>query len=339
MDISLHIIYSILFLALIVLCCEIFTNAIENLGCTLKITSSATASVFASIGTALPETIVPLVAIFFGAKNPLEIQSTMDIGVGAIFGSSFLISTLAMFFAGLAVVVCAKKNKRKYEITVDKTHTMRDLRYFMFSYIIAICASFIKTPQTKTLIALFLLCYYIFYSIRTIIKGKNNETENNSELLICKYLKFKPNIYLIVIQLLLSILGLIFVSRLFVQEISDFSKLLMVPPLILSILITPYATELPEITNSVLWLSKNQDDYAISNLTGALVFQGTIPMAIGIILTPWIFEKSTIIAIISVLLSTLLLYYGIYFKNKITVKSLLFSGIFYLLFIIAMFII
>ncbi|HET9122684.1 MAG TPA: hypothetical protein VFN52_04185, partial [Acidiferrobacteraceae bacterium] len=60
------------------------------------------------------------------------------------------------------------------------------------------------------------------------------------------------------------------------------------PPLVLSLLVIPVATELPEKVNSILWIRRGgHDTLAFGNITGALVFQGTLLPALGVWLTPW----------------------------------------------------
>ena len=75
----------------------LFTNAVEMLGERLNLGSGAVGSVLAAVGTALPETMIPVVAIvvslFTGAS------AAGDIGVGAILGAPFLLGTLAVFVA------------------------------------------------------------------------------------------------------------------------------------------------------------------------------------------------------------------------------------------------
>src|SRR5581483_2605552 len=58
-------------------------------------------------------------------------------------------------------------------------------------------------------------------------------------------------------------------------------------PLVLSLLITPIATELPEKLNSVIWIRGRKDTLAFGNMSGALVFQSAFPVTIGIIFTEW----------------------------------------------------
>ena len=56
-------------LVIILLASKLFTNALEHLGARLKISEGVAGSLFAAVGTALPETIVPLLAIFAGTSN------------------------------------------------------------------------------------------------------------------------------------------------------------------------------------------------------------------------------------------------------------------------------
>ena len=67
--------------AIILLGAELFTNAIEWFGHQLGLAEGAVGSVLAAVGTALPETMIPLVAIVFGAGSRSD-----GVGVGAILG-------------------------------------------------------------------------------------------------------------------------------------------------------------------------------------------------------------------------------------------------------------
>src|SRR5512136_1999189 len=86
-------------LGLILLSCAVFVNAIEWFGKALNLHQGIVGSILAAIGTALPETIIPILAILFtkGAAGH-------DIGIGAIAGAPFLLATLGFFVTGSAVV-------------------------------------------------------------------------------------------------------------------------------------------------------------------------------------------------------------------------------------------
>jgi|GEM_PF-3660809 len=72
----------------------------------------------------------------------------------------------------------------------------------------------------------------------------------------------------------------------FISGMEGVSHLMGVSALLLSLLIIPIATELPEKVNSILWVRRDKDTLAFGNITGAMVFQGTLLPAIGIMLPP-----------------------------------------------------
>ena len=61
----------------------------------------------AAVGTALPETMIPLIAILFGGSAESD-----AVGIGAVLGAPFMLSTLAMFVTGVAVLLVARERRR-----------------------------------------------------------------------------------------------------------------------------------------------------------------------------------------------------------------------------------
>ena len=55
----------------------------------------------------------------------------------------------------------------------------------------------------------------------------------------------------------------------------------------LTLIIAPLATELPEKLNSVIWVRQRKDTLAVGNITGAMVFQTMPLVAFGMIFTNW----------------------------------------------------
>ena len=80
---------------IILLGAELFTNGIEWFGRKLELAEGAVGSVLAAVGTALPETMIPIIAILFATG-----ASSHEVGVGAILGAPFMLATLAMFVTG-----------------------------------------------------------------------------------------------------------------------------------------------------------------------------------------------------------------------------------------------
>ena len=59
-----------------------------------------------------------------------------------------------------------------------------------------------------------------------------------------------------------------------------------VPSLVFALLVAPVATELPEQFNGVIWIRRRKDTLAMGNVTGAMVFQSSFPVSVGLLLTP-----------------------------------------------------
>ena len=128
---------------------------------------------------------------------------------------------------------------------------------------------------------------------------------------------------------------MVYFVHIFVDIIVSLASLTGVKPLIISLFISPLATELPEMFNSIMWVKNSKDTLALSNITGALVYQACILPAIGIFFTPWILTQTSLINITFVYLAILTLYISALFqKTKITVSILCFVGIFWLLYVL-----
>ena len=115
---------------------ELFTNGIEWFGRKLGLAEGAVGSVLAAVGTALPETMIPIIAILFSTGEHSE-----EIGVGAILGAPFMLATLAMFVTGIAVMYQARKRPDGDVMPVDTRVLGQDMRSFAITYGIAIGAA------------------------------------------------------------------------------------------------------------------------------------------------------------------------------------------------------
>src|SRR3989337_1057569 len=112
----MDILILILAFIVILLGAELFTNSIEWFGRKLELAEGAVGSVLAAVGTALPETMIPIIAIGFATG-----EASDAIGVGAILGAPFMLATLAMFVTGVAVLVPARRppNGRAQPVDTD----------------------------------------------------------------------------------------------------------------------------------------------------------------------------------------------------------------------------
>ncbi|WAM34948.1 sodium:calcium antiporter [Caldicellulosiruptor morganii] len=325
-----YVIKLIFSLFIILFGCTFFTNAVEWFGKRMNLGQGAVGSILAAVGTALPETIIPIIAILFARG-----ESSHQVGIGAIAGAPFMLGTLAFFITGLATIIYTLLKKRTLKMNVDLSVFERDLTYFLIVYGIAVLTTFIHNHRAiRVIIAIILFVAYIIYVKKTLAdESEETEGEELEELYFAKFLKLPNNLFWILAQLLLSLLLIIYGAHLFVDYVQKVATIIGVPALILSIIITPIATELPEKLNSVIWIGKKKDTLALGNITGAMVFQSSVPVVFGIIFTPWDLKGITMVSAILAFVSALLNLLWVKIKKSVNPVALLFGGVLYLIFL------
>lgn len=324
----LDIILILLSLAFILAACAIFTNSVEWLGMKLHLNQGVVGSIFAAIGTALPETIIPIVAILFSSGSKAH-----DIGIGAIAGAPFMLGTLAFFITGLSVIVYALSGRRPLRMNVDTGILSKDLTFFIIIYGIAVSTTFVHAMAIRAIIAVALLLSYGLY-VRLLISEDCAQCSIQEPLFLSRFFNVRSRLAWIAVQLMLGMTGIVYGAHLFVNYAEKLSQMLGVAPLILSMLITPIATELPEKLNSVIWTGKGKDTLAIGNITGSMVFQSCFPVVFGILFTPWDLRGITMFSAVLALSSAALNLAFVRITRKVNPFALLFSGALYAIFIV-----
>lgn len=292
-------------LVVILAAAEIFTNALEHLGERLKISEGVTGSLFAAVGTALPETMVPLLALLAGTKNT---QINEEIGVGAILGAPLMLSTLSLSLLAFAVL---KKRGVHGEFRPERTGLVRDLNFFLAAFAFATLALYVPhaMPAARAAIGFSMVLIYFVYILLTLRASRalvhdGHATEADKPMFLCRA-GLPNNMPVILLQLAGGLALLIFGAHGFIHGVEEAAKIIGISALLLSLLIIPIATELPEKVNSILWVRRHKDTLAFGNITGAMVFQGTLLPAIGIMLTPWEPRHEVLAGVIITLLATL----------------------------------
>lgn len=295
----------IVMLVVILIAAEVFTNALEHLGEKLKISEGVTGSLFAAVGTALPETLVPLLALLAGTQNA---QVNQEIGVGAILGAPLMLSTLSVSLMAFAVL---SKRGAKGDFRPEKTGLTRDLNFFLAAFGFATLALYVPhtMPEVRALLGFTMVLIYFVYIMLTLRASKalvqdGHATEADDPMFLCR-LGLPNNMIIILLQLALGLGLLVYGAHGFIHGVEEAAALIGISALLLSLLIIPIATELPEKVNSILWIRKHKDTLAFGNITGAMVFQGTLLPAIGIMLTPWEPRREVLAGVIITLVAAL----------------------------------
>jgi cation:H+ antiporter len=294
--------YAGLFLASVIITlggCHLFTNGIEWLGKRLNISEGAVGSVFAAVGTTLPETSIPIIAIFFGAG-----REQIEVGLGAILGAPFMLSTLVLPILALLLLLYAKIGKRTATFKLDYGEVRVDILFFLTSYALALTCAVIPSRLFHGAVAVLLVGLYIYYmKLKFSADDEGDEGESSIEPLLFARRSLRPSYLMIGAQGIVGLLGLIGGAHLFVTAANSISAEMRVSPLILALLIAPLATELPEMSNSFLWLYRKKDRLAVGNVTGAMVFQGTFPVSVGLLGTEWVLGTTALATMVLAVLA------------------------------------
>jgi len=105
-----------------------------------------------------------------------------------------------------------------------------------------------------------------------------------------------PSTLQITLQFVVSLAAIVGGAELFVGAVESIAESFGVAPLVLALVLAPLATELPEKANSILWVREGKDTLAVGNVTGAMTFQATIPVAFGLAVTKWDLEPEALVA-------------------------------------------
>jgi len=329
---------------------ELFTNGIEWFGRKLGLAEGAVGSVLAAVGTALPETMIPIIAILFSSGEHSE-----EVGLGAILGAPFMLATLAMFVTGIAVMIQARKRPEGDVMPVDTRVLGADMGTFVIAYGIAIAAAlFLPSDPTwpKILVAILLLVIYGWY-----VKGhfEADPSIDVEDLAPLRFHRFdvgrthpadgSPRLRIVNAQVLVA-LGLIVIGAVaFVDAVEHVASTLGVSQILLALVIAPIATELPEKFNSILWVRQGKDTLAMGNITGAMVFQSAIPVSVALIFAPhsWVVnfgsatEPGNLLAFASAgiaFLASAAIFLPMWRTGKLRGRGLLLGGAFYAVYLV-----
>ena len=94
------------------------------------------------------------------------------------------------------------------------------------------------------------------------------------------------------------------------------------------------ATELPEKFNSVIWMRSCKDTLALGNITGAMVFQSTFPVSIGLLFTDWRLPFVAVFSGILALVSGVVFYVTLRVRHTLTWWSLAGAGSMYAVYLV-----
>ena len=275
----------------IYLACEYFVNGVEWFGQKLNLGATATGTILAAFGTALPESAVTFVAVILG-KTPEQ----KDIGVGAALGGPLVLATIAYAVVGVALWMNRRRLQRAdTTVRVEHARLSRDQAWFLAIFVVKCSLGLIAFAFKPWLGVLFLAAYGLYVWCEL----KSDDTAPEEEVLEPLKLQPKatnPSLWWVSVQTVLALVVIAIASHTFVKQIEAIGVALQLSPHLVALVLSPVATELPETMNALIWVRQGKERLALANISGAMMIQATIPSSLALFATPWLFDAPLMVA-------------------------------------------
>ena len=313
----------LLLAAAIYLSCEYFVNGVEWVGHKLHLGATTTGTLLAAFGTALPESAVTFVAVVFG-KDPAQ----KDIGVGAALGGPLMLATIAYAVIGAMLLLNRKRlGRADGSVEVDHRRLSRDQMWFLVIFIAKVALGLVAFSIKPALGMVFLFAYaaYVWREMRT---QEHPAAEESLEPL-----KFRPHTQSAALawacaQTIAALVVIGFASHSFVGQLEACAAILNWPPHLVALLLSPIATELPETMNAIIWVRQGRERLAFANVSGAMMIQATVPSALGLFFTPWLFDRVLLWAGLLTAVAVVILW-SFFYRGRVKAEFLLPIGLIY----------
>ncbi|MFE9431524.1 sodium:calcium antiporter [Streptomyces sp. NPDC006640] len=298
----IHFVLLIVCAVAIYLSCEWFVNAVEWLGERLNVGKMAVGTILAAFGTALPESVVTLVAVTTGATDEAK-----DIGVGAAMGGPLALSTIAYGVTGAMLMLkrrreriaagpgatpAGARNEEALGSAADMKRLAKDQKWFLPIFAVKVALGLVAFAFKPVLGLLFFAAYAVYFWRE--IRGGDDDEDEGPDL---EPLKFQPkaaspSTWAVAAQTALTLVVIFFASQLFVKQLDAIGPMLGLSAAVTALLLSPVATELPEIMNAVIWVRQGKTQLALANISGAMMIQATVPSGLGLLFTRWDFDAA-----------------------------------------------
>jgi cation:H+ antiporter len=301
--------------AAIYFACEFFVNGVEWLGRKLGVGETATGTILAAFGTALPESAVTFVAVVLGRDSAQK-----DIGVGAALGGPMVLATISYAVVGFAM----RWNRRRLGratlvIECESKRLWRDQAWFLCIFAGKMALGLLVFNYKPWLGVLFLLAYAA-YLLREL-RGAQVLGEETLEPLKL-HPKGDPGVVWPLLQTTLALIAIAIASKVFVGQLETIGVWAGLAPQLVALLLSPVATELPETMNALIWVRQGKERLALANISGAMMIQATIPTALGLFFTSWVFSRELIVSGVITMAAVAVLL-GLFSKNAVNARALI----------------
>ncbi len=313
--------------------CEWFVNAVEWLGVRLKVGTLAVGTVLAAIGTALPESVVTFVAVVLGHDSAHD-----DLGMGAAMGGPLVLATVAYAVVGAVLLATGRRTVVMDEpghsdVPVPTQHLVRDQQWFLAVFVVKVGLGLV-TFALKPWLGLLFFAVYGVYTRRELAAEGEHEAVDLEPLRFARN-HVVPPMLPVLLQSALTLAVIFVASQVFVGQLSWAGPQLGLSATVTALLLSPLATELPEVMNAVIWVRQGKTHLALANISGAMMIQATVPSALGLLFTPWEFDGPLLLSGLATM--TAIVYLLVVIRSgRLTSVRLLGAGLFYVAFAVGL---
>jgi cation:H+ antiporter len=301
--------------AAIYFACEFFVNGVEWTGRKLGMGETATGTILAAFGTALPESAVTFVAVVFGRDSAQK-----DIGVGAALGGPMVLSTISYAVVGFAMLLNYRRlGRTTLVIECDSRRLRQDQTWFLTIFLGKVALGLLVLNYKPWFGALFLLAYAA-YLLRELRGAQVTSHEALEPLKL--HPKGDPGLLWSLVQTGLALIAIATASKVFVSQLEAIGVWAGLSPQLVALLLSPVATELPETMNAVIWVRQGKERLALANISGAMMMQATIPTSLGLFFTSWVFSRELIVSGVITMAAVVVLL-GLFSKNAVNARLLM----------------
>jgi cation:H+ antiporter len=235
---------------------------------------------------------VTLVAVLFGGNG-----TGADLAVGAAMGGPLVVGTLAYGVTGAVLLWRHHRRSRIRRGDLDGTDVERligDQVAFLAIFVVKVVLGLVAFAIKPWLGLLFFVAYAAYFVRELRADGDPAEHVELAPLLLTPRAARPPG-WAVWLQTLAAV-GVIFAaSRVFVTQLEWAGPALGLATVV-ALLLSPIATELPEVLNAVIWVRQGKTRLALANISGAMMIQATVPSGIGVLGTPWRFDTPLLLA-------------------------------------------
>ncbi|MFX1252226.1 MAG: sodium:calcium antiporter [Promethearchaeota archaeon] len=273
---------TIILLVLMSIAAELIARGAEILG--KKFGAGFVGAVVLGFITTLPELVFVMVAIS-AAQQAQQVTEGYNIAMGSAIGGNLL-----LFTVGYGLVIITAYIFHRQSISLDNVHLRDDLWYLLISCIVILFAALDGEFQWYE--GLILIGIYIIYVIHQFFESRlldivpRDDTVYMADMTKRKWLISGGMLFIGSVLLLL-------VANPFVVAIEELSLELGLSALILALIISPFASEMPEkISAFVLTIRDIKGaEMAIANFIGSKVMNNSLLFGAMIILAAVVYNN------------------------------------------------